>query len=269
MRERPKAGQSAWIRPFLVMEAGFDHVAKLLRRSALLDVLDHLARLSVLLAAVVYVLEADDRARERRYRAWEIVRSSSGLTMSGGRIDALETLVQDGVSLARIELTGTHLAGARLAGGDLSDSDLRGADLTEADLRSANLAGAHLGGATLVRAKLDGATLVGAILQEDYKPPGQVTGSYAARFDDANLRGANLRQAYVGYAKWNGADLRGADLSTAIAVVQEALNRGCVNESTALPTDVDRPAPCGKPSSTDIRGSSTSRGAFETPMIDR
>jgi Pentapeptide repeats (8 copies) len=113
------------------------------------------------------------------YQAWQVVNTAQGKGGSGGRVDALQDLVRNGVSLAgvrldeawlegirlrgasltRASLRGTSLRGAILRSANLQGADLTGADLTGADLRGANLKGAEVAGATLAAAELEGADL--------------------------------------------------------------------------------------------------------------
>lgn len=115
------------------------------------------------------------------YQAWQVVNTAQGKGGSGGRVDALQDLVRNGVSLAgvrldeawlegirldgaslpRASLRKAMLQGANLRGANLQDADLSGADLTGADLRGALLKGAKVAGATLATAELEGADLYG------------------------------------------------------------------------------------------------------------
>lgn len=113
------------------------------------------------------------------YQAWSVINSAQGKGGSGGRVDALQELVQNDVSLAGVKLDGAWL----------EHVVLEGAMLREASFDGANLAGARLAAATLEGASLVRAQLVGA-----------------------DLRGTNLRGAMVREAQLSTADLRGADL---------------------------------------------------------
>ena len=147
-----------------------------------------------LIALLVAVYQLWARRNERRlveaeqarlalkaanYQAWAVVNSAQGKGGSGGRIDALQDLNKNGVSLAGVRLEGAWLEGI----------ELRGAKLTRAVLREANLSGAKLSQANLDGADLSGANLTGADLS------------------GAFLKGVDLSGALLG-----AADLRGADL---------------------------------------------------------
>ena len=114
------------------------------------------------------------------YQAWTVINSAQGKGGSGGRIDALRDLAQNGVSLAGVRLDGAWLEGV----------ELQGARLTRASFREANLSGARLAGANLEGADFTGANLTGADLR------------------GVSLRGADLTGAHLGTA-----DLRDADLA--------------------------------------------------------
>jgi hypothetical protein len=103
------------------------------------------------------------------YQAWQVVNTAQGKGGSGGRIDALQDLVTNGVSLAGVRLDeawldGIQLAGARLERASLRKAILRGANLQRANLQGADLTGADLTGADLRDAILKDATVARAVL---------------------------------------------------------------------------------------------------------
>lgn len=182
----------------------------------------------------LWVNRGERRAAERtaaqlarkaaNYQAWQVVNGAHGKGGSGGRVDALQDLVANDVSLAGVQLDGAwlerlviphallrqaSLRGAKLLGADLSgcnleQADLSGAGLDGANLRGAFLRGADLAGATLATADLRGADLAG------------VRGWQAiASISYAHLEG--IRNAPDGFLAWavergaiavEGADLR-------------------------------------------------------------
>ncbi|HTL04810.1 MAG TPA: pentapeptide repeat-containing protein [Gemmatimonadales bacterium] len=130
------------------------------------------------------VAEAEAAVLARKaanYQAWAVVNSAQGKGGSGGRVDALQDLNRNGVSLAGVRLDGAWLEGI----------DLTRARLSRASLREANLSGAKLGGANLEGADLSGTNLTGADLQ------------------GAFLKGADLSGAFLGTADLRTADLAG------------------------------------------------------------
>ena len=125
------------------------------------------------------------------YEAWQVVNSAQGKGGSGGRIDALQDLNRNAVSLAGVRLDGAWLTGIVLAEAQLSHASFREANLSGADLRGANLQAADLTDANLTGADLRGAFLKGAALA-------------GAQFGTADLRGADLE----GIREWQA--IRGA-----------------------------------------------------------
>ncbi len=143
------------------------------------------------------------------FQAWTVVNSAQGKGGSGGRIDALQDLSRNGISLAGVRLDGAWLVGIDLGGALLSsasfrDTNLRGANLENAtleavDFGSADLTGANLKGAVLKRANLAGARLGladlrGANLAEMTGWQEIETVSY--------LQCAGVRQAPSGFLAW-------------------------------------------------------------------
>jgi hypothetical protein len=121
------------------------------------------------------------------YQAWSVVNTAQGKGGSGGRIDALQDLNRNGVSLAGVRLDGAWLVGIALPGAQLGHASLRDTNLTGADLQGANLEAADLTSADLRGADLRGAFLKAATL-------------VGAQLGTADLRGADL----VDLRDWRG-----------------------------------------------------------------
>jgi hypothetical protein len=160
----------------------------------MIELLEYLGSFSIVFAAIVYFAGAPDRLKQKHYQAWQVINTAQGKGGNGGRIDALEELNHDRVSLIGVNVSGAYLQGLRLAKAqarrasfaeaDLRNPDFRLASLPDADLHYANLRGAvmrdcNLAGASLEDSDLVTADLAGANLD-------------GATLDRADLRGANL-----------------------------------------------------------------------------
>ena len=166
-----------------------------LSRSA--EVAGILGGITILVGVAQYCSSKDERTRAVHYQAWQAINSAHGQRLSGGRIDALQDLARDGVSLEGADLDSTWLVGIRL----------RRARLNYATLRGANLAGAQLRGAQLKYTTLRGAKLDSAQLQHSEM--------YETDFEGANLRRANFDSAQLNEPKLKGASLRGTSFVAA------------------------------------------------------
>ena len=171
----------------------------------LFTVIGHLVRaillfltaLGVLIAAVTFVVQLEDRQGEQTYRAWQVVREYENRQGASGAPlrDALQFINREfggalcwapvnrfpqwltgnprqclfprknRESLAKLQARQVDLAGIDLARADLTGADLTGADLTDATLTGATLRNVSLIRAELVRADLAGADLTGAKLR--------------------------------------------------------------------------------------------------------
>jgi hypothetical protein len=218
-RERPCSWREwrsrvkhAWAVPFAMVEYGMDWVVYGLSNWRFLEALDYLGRLGVLVVIVFYFLESGDRLKQKHYQAWQVINSAEGKGGNGGRIEALEELNQDGVSLVGVNLGSAFLMGVRLPkaklaranfdAADARDAELAGANVTDASLRGANLREAKLEGASFARSALDGADLAGANLRG-----ADLTG---VSFENADLRGADLAEVkWSGLQSVKGANVRG------------------------------------------------------------
>ncbi len=134
-----------------------------------------------------YILEAPKREKLAHYQAWQMINSATGQKTSGGRIEALQDLVKDGVWLSGLDVSGAELYGI----------NLENAVLIRADLSKANLNAANLTNAGLFFAKLHYANLYRANLRDANLPKADLTSAslYKADLRDADLSGANLDDA--------------------------------------------------------------------------
>src|SRR5271156_4245646 len=112
-------------------------VAWALGRWPLLDVLDHLGTFSVLIAVILYFADAGARTKQRHYQAWQVINTAQGKGGSGGRIEALQELNADGVSLVGVNAGGAFLQGIVLSRAKLSRCDFHAADLRNSSLARA------------------------------------------------------------------------------------------------------------------------------------
>lgn len=208
-QELRKKIKHKWAMPFIFLEWNCERLSVLLKRWAFLEVLEHLGRLAILVAVVSYVMGANERRMQvenqrkaKHYQAWQVINTAQGQMNNAGRIDALQDLNKDMVSLIGVDISKAYLPGLNLENADLRAANLAGANLNEANisganLRYANLAGADLWHANLAEANLHEANISGANLRY------------------ANLAGADLRDANLAEATLVGADLAEADLAGA------------------------------------------------------
>jgi len=183
--------------PFVFVEWICWRVSPFLEQLAFLKVLEHLGRLAVLIAVVFYFTESGSRRKAKHYQAWQVINLAQGKTGSGGRMDALQDLYGDGISLAGVDISKAYLPNI-----NLKNADLKGANLSEAILRYTDFSGAKFSQANLSGADLFDANLSGASLAD-------------ADLSGADLRYADLSGAYLPRANLSGADLLTANLSGA------------------------------------------------------
>ena len=193
--ERKLKAAHASLLPFSALEWFWEWVAYALSNWVFLEVLEYLGTFSVLVAVIFYFTESGNRLKQKHYQAWQVINTAQGKGGSGGRIDALQELNADKVSLDGVDVTSAALQGIQLrdakllrsnfSSADLRNSDFTGSNFTLADLNSANLRNTVLDHAIFSQADLsntdlNGSSLVGANLE-------------GATLDDADLRSADLR----------------------------------------------------------------------------
>src|SRR5579859_3997827 len=185
-----KQGAAGWLVPFIAIEWPFEWLAFILSNWSFLEVLQHLSAFSVLIAVIFYFSDSGNRIKQRHYQAWQVINTAQGKGGSGGRIEALQELNADHVSLIGVDASGAFLSGVRLEHAQLERCDLHAADLRNAELQFAHLAYGNLRDANLRQANLTGADLQYAELQ------------------DVDLNQANLQGASLASADLSRADLR-------------------------------------------------------------
>jgi len=205
-----------WARPFVWIEWVTEWAVIWLRRWALLDLVNLIASLSVVWAAISYLTSADERAQAQRdqrkakqYQAWQVINAGEGKGGSGGRIEALQDLASDNISLKGLNLSKSVLDRLKLprtilAQTDFSSASLYGACLQGADLREANFQGslliqADLSEAVLSRADFSYADMGGADFS---KAVVDVVDFRKAVLPESILSAANLRDANIGGARF-------------------------------------------------------------------
>jgi hypothetical protein len=202
LRDRPRpwpderqAAASRWTAPFRKVNWWLAWVSWALSHWALLDVLDHLGTFSVLIAVIFYFADSGNRIKQKHYQAWQVINTAQGKGGSGGRIEAMQELNADHVSLTGVDAGGAFLRGVQLEHAHLERCDLHAADLRGGDLRFAWLSDCNLRGANFRQAELSGADL------------------RSAELEDADLNQANLESASLAGADLSRADLRLADVN--------------------------------------------------------
>jgi hypothetical protein len=185
--------------PFVALEFCWEWLAYLLSNWMFLEVLDYVGRFSILIAVAFYFSESPDRIKQKHYQAWQVINTAQGKGGSGGRMEALQELNRDAVSLVGVNVAGAFLEGidmprARLLRSDFSAADVRNsnfqrADFSDATLTSANFRQSRLHQASFVRAQLDDADFFGADLS-------------GADFAGASLANADLRSCDLNGIRW-------------------------------------------------------------------
>jgi hypothetical protein len=180
--------------PFYGLTWAADWAAYYLGKWPFVELLEYLGSFSILFVTIFYFIGASDRLKQKHYQAWQVINTAEGKAGNGGRIDALQELNDDCVSLIGVEATNAYLEGVRL-----EKAEARRANFSSSDLRRANFKRASLQDADFTRANLRGADLRGCDLS-------------GSELDDADLVGASLAGADLARVSLERADLREVDL---------------------------------------------------------
>jgi hypothetical protein len=181
--------------PFIALEWIWEWLAYWLSGWAFLEVLEYVERLGILVAIIFYFVDSGNRTKQRHYQAWQVVNTAQGKGGSGGRVEALEELLADNVSLIGLDVSDAYLFRVRLNKARLDRSnfhgvDARGASFEKAKMEFSDFTSANVRGANFTKADLKDAD-----------------------FKDADLMGANLTEADLGETDFSRVDLRNVDLS--------------------------------------------------------
>ncbi len=196
-----------------------------------------------LIAAIHYVtvdspnIQAQARI-QTHLSAWQVIDVAQGQGGNGGRVEALQSLNNDGVALDLVTITGANLNGVQLPHASLYSAHLRDDDFLQANLKLAYLPFADLTRAYLASADLDAADLDHAELSNADLVNANL---YYTQFTNTNLQGANLSGANLRKAGLQDANLRGANLTRADlegaslrrANLTGAILRGALNTTAA------------------------------------
>ena len=191
-RARAKA---RWMVPFIALEWIWEWMAYWLSGWAFFEVLEYVERLGILVAIIFYFVDSGNRTKQRHYQAWQVINTAQGKGGSGGRVEALQELLGDKVSLVGLDVNGAYLYRVRLDKARLDRSnfhgvDARGGSFQQAKMEFANLSSANVRGGNFSKADLKNADL-----------------------QDADLMGANFSDADLGETDLSRTDLREADFS--------------------------------------------------------
>jgi hypothetical protein len=190
---RGKAGHSAML-PLLFFDWLCRSTAYYLSRWSFLEVLEYVGSFSVLVAVILYFAETGERRQQKHYQAWQVINTAQGKGGSGGRLDALQQLNDDGVALIGVDVDKAFLQNISLEKAELRRATFREADLRNAHLRRAGLQDADLTSANLRDADVRDADLSGANLTDTDLTGADFSGSnlHGVIFDKADLRDVKL-----------------------------------------------------------------------------
>ncbi len=192
--DRKSSPRHSWLIPILAFDFAWEWLAYLLSNWSFLEVLEYLGSFSVLIGVIFWFSESGARVEQRHYQAWQVINTAQGKGGSGGRIEALQELNGDHISLTGVNVSSAFLQGLQLPHANLMRANLNAADLRDSDLHLTDFSWADLHFANLRNANLEHAVFDHADLH------------------DADFTGADLANANLDAADLTNADLRSADL---------------------------------------------------------
>jgi hypothetical protein len=226
-----------WSVPLWAFEWLCEWIAYVLSNWSFLEVLEYLSSFGVLIAVIFYFGESGDRLKQKHYQAWQVINTAQGKGGNGGRIEALQELNADRISLVGVDVSGAFLQGIRLQRASLARSNLSAVDMRDSDLSFADLSDANLHSANLRQSVLRSANLEHADMTEADLFGGDLTG---ADLSGTTLTDADLRDANLGNLKWNDdLNMKNANIfgvkNAPKGFVAYALKRGAIQKEPDNP----------------------------------
>lgn len=192
----------------IVMEKPWESLKDQLTALKESEILGAVESISIITAMVLFLQEGHHEERKRaHYAAWALIDLADGKETSYARIQALQDLNREKVSLSRLDTPKADLIQIQLPGANLQEATLVGTLLREANLQGAKLDFANLQNADLQQAMLNGCGFLDANLMGAYLGGADLTG---ADLRNTNLQGANFLAANLLNANLENANLRGA-----------------------------------------------------------
>jgi BTB/POZ domain-containing protein KCTD9 len=241
-QEEAKALKSWWKAPLFRGEKNLERFSRFLDEMDIFRIIGKLASLSVVLGVITYIVEIPQRAEQKtleqrrtQYEAWQIIRANEGQRTSGGRIEALQDLHRDGVSLAGLNVSDAYLKGINLEHANIFSSTLSKANLSEANLDFVELGNSDLTEAYLASASLKSANLVRSGFESSDLSNADLT---KANLFACDLRKADLTQAKLIDVNLKKANLMGTNLETA-DLSRAQVAGAFYDKSTVFPENFD------------------------------
>ena len=164
--------------------------------------------ISLIVSLIGYYQEAPKRKRQTHYQAWEIINGAKGQPGSGGRIEALQELNKDQVSLRHVILDEADLSGINLNNALLIKASFKSAQLTCVTRDNGNRECTKIRNANLSYSNLQEANLFDADFQKSKFRYAKMQG---AKLKNTKLQGADFEKAELQNVTFRGADLESAN----------------------------------------------------------
>ena len=181
-KQRKATIKHKWIAPFQRIEWACEWLSYRLSQWAFIEVLEYGGKLAVVVTALVYIFSwnerkeaaenakrtADEAKKASHYVAWQTLNSAVGKQGNMGRLDALQDLNEDGISLQSIDLSDAvfneplRLTNASMPLANFHKATLMNSSFSDANLHLANFSSAIASNCDFRGADLSGASFTNA-----------------------------------------------------------------------------------------------------------
>ena len=168
-----------------------------------LPLFNNVEALAIIAGLIALALDTPNQQKKSHYEAWQVIALSKGDSGSGGRIQALQDLAEDEVSLAGVSVENAFLEKIKLPGADLFAANFQNSKLWKSNFSYADLRNAKFIGAILAEANLSDANLTGAILAEANLSDANLTGAifWDKQFGELDKEAKNITPSQIKQAK--------------------------------------------------------------------
>jgi hypothetical protein len=177
-------------------------------KKILITTLEKGVLISLISGVLKFYWEAPQREKQREFQAWEIINGAKGQRGSGGRIEALEELNKNQVSLRYVILDEADLSGINLNNALLSNASFKSAQLTCVTRDDGTRECTKIRNSNLSYSNLQKVNLFDADFQKSKFRYAKMQG---AKLRNTKLQGADFEKAELQNATFPGADLESAN----------------------------------------------------------
>lgn len=174
---------------------------------ALLTIADAVGKLAIFYTIIAYFADSPNRQKSKEFQAWQVINTAhSG---DGGRKLAIRDLLDDGVDLSGIDLSGANLDRADFHNAVIQSANFSNTSLRDTNFRNTVLTYIDFKGANINKTQYEGATLSEvAFAERDLNEEG-MSGSFHRPVREGDLLKPDFTGARIMGVQWTNTAILG------------------------------------------------------------